>query len=188
MTSLLDVPEISENTKEPWDHGVEMLFREARRRERRRRTRRAFSFLAVVAVTVAAMGVGVNSVGSSPTVSPTAPSIATANQSGVLTCSGSSVVRPRRLVVSCADANTLLTSTNWSSWTTARATGTTTFAINLCTPYCAASPISHFPHSSVVLSAPVSSRRGTHFSRLVVRYTQGSATKTFSFSWAGVTR
>jgi hypothetical protein len=61
----------------------------------------------------------------------------------------------------------------------------TSFALNLCTPYCAASPISYFPHSSVTLSAPVKTRHGRLFSKLVVRYIHRGKATSFIFSWAG---
>ncbi|MBW4030763.1 MAG: hypothetical protein HIU57_08880 [Acidobacteria bacterium] len=189
MFSLLDVRQKSEYEKGPWDPTIEVLFREARRRERQRRIRRTFAVLAGLAIVCAAIGFGVNSAGSSATKPNATPSAFVGASAKVLTCSGAPVVRPRTLIVSCADANTSLESTRWSTWGAGGASGTTTFAINLCTPYCAASPISYFPHSSVALSAPISSRHGTYFSHLVVRYTQGSARKTFSFSWTpGVSR
>ena len=183
MTSVLDVPRDTQEETGPWDPAIEVLFREARRRERRRRIRRASSLLAAVAIVAAAMGFGVNSAGSSSSKSHSSPSALAGDSAKVLTCSGAPVVRPRTLVVSCADANTVLQSTHWSTWGAGGATGTTTFAINLCIPYCAASPISHFANSAVTLSAPRSSRHGTYFSRLVVRYVQGGVAKTFSFSW-----
>ena len=189
MASLLDVPQVSGFEKSPWDPTIEVLFREARRRERRRRIRSTMTVLAGLAVTFAAMGFGVNSAGSSAVKPNATPPVVVGSSATVLTCSGAAVVRPRTLIVACADANTSLQSTHWSTWGSAGASGTTTFAMNLCTPYCAASPLSHFPHSSVTLSAPISSRHGTYFSSLVVRYRQGSTWKTFTFAWpAGVTR
>ena len=189
MTSLPVVPKESDHETSPWDPTIELLFREARRRERQRRIRRTFAVLASVAVTLAATIFGVNSAGSSAMKPHGTPSIVTVNAVKLLTCSGAPVVRPQTLIVSCADANTSLQSTHWSSWSTSGATGTTTFVMNLCTPYCAASPLSYFPHSSVSLSAPMASRHGTYFSRLVVRYTQGSTLKTFAFTWRdGVSR
>ncbi|MBW4079250.1 MAG: hypothetical protein HIU84_12225, partial [Acidobacteria bacterium] len=103
----------------------------------------------------------------------------------ILACTGTTVSRPRNFVISCADANAALTETHWSTWRANSATGTTRFALNLCTPYCAASPMSYFPHSSVALSAPVKTRHGRLFSKLVVRYIHRGKATSFSFSWAG---
>jgi hypothetical protein len=91
------------------------------------------------------------------------------------------------LVVSCADANTLLTSTRWSTWNATGATGTTTFGMNLCMPYCAASPISYFPRSTVRLYAPEKTAHGYFFSQLAVTYEVANKAKTFDFSWKGAT-
>jgi len=189
MMSLLQVPRETLDDRKRWDPTIELLFREAKRRERQRRIRRTFAALATVAITLAAFGFGVVSAGSSSTKPHATPSVVTGSSAKVLTCSGASVARPRSLVVTCADANTALQSTHWSSWSASGASGSTTFVMNLCTPYCAASPLSYFPHSSVTLSTPVTSSRGTYFSRLVVKYRQGSTVKTYTFTWSkGVTR
>ena len=103
----------------------------------------------------------------------------------ILTCAGTTVSHPRNFVISCADANAALTQTHWSTWSAHSATGTTRFALNLCTPYCAASPMSYFPRSSVTVSAPVSTRHGRLFSKLVVHYVYRGKATSFSFSWAG---
>lgn len=188
MPSVHDVHPIKNFKKEPWDPSSELLFKEAKQRQRRRRTRRTLVGVSVVAIAAAAMAVGVSTAGPSATTPGSTPSVlATDHNVKVVTCSGASVVRPRTLIVTCADANTLLTATKWSTWTAKGATGTTTFGMNLCTPYCAASPISYFPRSSVHLFAPVTSRRGTFFSQLAVRYVMGSKVKTFDFSWQGAT-
>ncbi len=103
----------------------------------------------------------------------------------ILACTGTTVSRPRNFVISCADANAALTETHWSTWSANRATGTPRFALNLCTPYCAASPMSYFPKSTVRLSAPVTTRHGRLFSKLVVRYIYRGKVTSFNFSWAG---
>ena len=100
-------------------------------------------------------------------------------------CTGRRVVEPTEFVISCADANSELTSTRWTSWTATRATGTTRFGLNLCVPYCAASPMSYFPNSTVVASRPEATRHGELFSSLTVTYELKGRMKTFSFSWAG---
>ena len=184
MISLLDVPRETQCEKGPWPSTIEVLFREARRRARRRRIRRSVAAVASLAIVGAAMVVGVSSAGSSSTKPSGTPSVLAGASAKVLTCSGASVVRPRSLIVTCADANTSLQATKWSTWGAAGATGTTTFALNLCTPYCAASPVSYFPRSSVSLSAPIATRHGNYFSRLVVHYLQGSTPKVFTFSWS----
>jgi hypothetical protein len=103
----------------------------------------------------------------------------------ILSCSGSLVYEPSDFIISCADANAELTATHWARWTSAGAAGVTRFGLNLCTPYCAASPIRFFPESTVELSRPVSTRHGLLFSLLTVRYRLAGVAKSFSFSWMG---
>ena len=188
MPSIPDVHPISSFKDEPWDASTELLFKEARARQRRRRRRGVAFAVLVVGIAASAMAIGVTTAGPSSTSSGSSASVLTSNNGvKVITCTGARVVRPSTLIISCADANTLLTATHWSTWNAKGATGTTRFGMNLCTPYCAASPITYFPHSTVSLSAPLTSHRATYFSQLVVHYVMGSARKTFDFSWRGST-
>jgi len=123
------------------------------------------------------------------------PTLAVATSSGaatpkmnvvkVLTCTGTTVARPSSFVISCADANAQLTQTHWTSWNATSATGTTRFALNLCEPSCVASKMSYFAHSTVRLTAPVATKHGRLFSKLVVSYVLRGKASTFSFSWVG---
>ncbi len=103
----------------------------------------------------------------------------------LLSCTNTEVFKPTSFVISCADANSELTATHWSTWNASSATGTTRFALNLCVPYCAASKMSYFPKSTVRLADPVTTKHGRLFSSLVVRYQLKGKSKTFSFSWKG---
>jgi hypothetical protein len=103
----------------------------------------------------------------------------------LLTCADTTVSRPSSFVISCADANSALSATHWSTWSANSATGSTRFALNLCQPSCAASKMSYFPNSVVRLSAPVSTKHGRLFSRLQVRYLLRGKLTSFSFSWTG---
>ena len=100
-------------------------------------------------------------------------------------CSNTAVYKPASFVISCGDGNSALSKTTWKNWTTKSASGTTTFELNLCDPYCAASKISDFPKSTVVLSGAVSTKNGKLFSKLVVTYKLKGRTKTFDQSWVG---
>lgn len=104
----------------------------------------------------------------------------------MLTCSGKPVLKPSSFVISCADANSELTDTHWTKWTATGAVGITRFGLNLCNPSCAASRISFFPKSVVQLSAPVATKHGRLFSKLVVTYKLHGKTQHFPFSWAGI--
>ena len=81
---------------------------------------------------------------SSPQHHGSARPLASGTDAKAWTCQGTEVVRPVNFIISCADAGARLTNTKWSSWTTTGAVGETTFALNLCKPYCAASKISYF--------------------------------------------
>ncbi|HEY5265344.1 MAG TPA: hypothetical protein VIJ40_00885 [Acidimicrobiales bacterium] len=165
---------------------IEVLFKEARQRERRRRLKWLGALLAMLAIGGVVTGASMNAFGSSPSPSASASiSAATSTKSGIVTCRGNSVIEPRSFVITCADANTQLTKTHWSSWTSTGASGTTTFAMNLCTPYCAASPMSYFPNSHVTLSAPVVTKNGKLFSLLTVTYRLHGHAKTYRFTWKG---
>jgi len=100
-------------------------------------------------------------------------------------CTNRAVLKPRVFTITCADGYILLSATHWTRWSPTVAEGTTTFAMNLCVPYCAASKMSYFPRSSVRLFAPVSTSHGRLFSRLAVTYKLHGKTKAFTFSWSG---
>lgn len=188
MPSIHDVHPISSFKNEPWDASTELLFKEAKARQRRRRIRGVAFAMLVVGIAAAAMAIGVSAAGPASNSSGSSASVLASNHGvKVITCTGAPVVRPSTLIITCADANTLLTATHWSTWNAKGAAGTTRFGMNLCTPYCAASPITYFPHSTVSLSAPLTSHHATYFSQLVVHYVTGSSRKTFDFSWRGST-
>ena len=189
MTTLTDTDTERESalTREPALHDYELLFKEARRRQRRRRLK--FLALALSAVVVAGLVVGVTHRAFASSANGGAPvgALATGASAKVVTCQGATVARPTTLIISCADANTQLTKTRWSTWTATRAVGTTTFAVNLCKPYCAASKMSYFPGSTVQFSRPLTTTHGRLFSLVVVHYTMNGRAKVFRFSFKGET-
>ena len=139
--------------------------------------------LRIATVTIGIATIGAATFGSGLAASATQTSATT--RPALLTCANAVVAKPRMFVISCADGNSELTNTSWTSWSATRAVGVTTFGLNLCVPYCAASKISYFAHSTVTLSAPEKTKRGKLFSYLVVSYTVHGAKKTFSMSWKG---
>lgn len=163
---------------------LEALFREAKQRARRRRLSWAGASFAAAVIGLVVAGAGFGAFGDARSRSAL-PSSSTATQAQVLTCAGKLAIEPATFVISCADANAMLGATHWSSWTSAGATGTTTFGLNLCNPYCAASKPSSFPRSTVRLFAPVATKRGELFSKLVVTYKINGKTASYAFSWNG---
>ncbi|HSN03053.1 MAG TPA: hypothetical protein VLS91_06175 [Acidimicrobiales bacterium] len=71
---------------------------------------------------------------------------ADASVARVWLCSHTLATRPTSIIISCADANSLLERLHWSSWGGATALATGRFVWNDCNPYCAAG---HF-HSRAV--------------------------------------
>ena len=115
---------------------------------------------------------------------PATAAIRAAGSSAVpalLSCGGSQLVRPTGTVVlACADANTQISRTRWHTWTTASATGTTDFGVNLCTPSCVASRMRYFPDSTIRLLGAERTRHGILFSRAEITYVLGGAHRTFA--------
>jgi hypothetical protein len=119
-------------------------------------------------------------------VLPASTTGASGRKVGLYSCTGKVVVRPGSFVITCADANTLLTATKWTRWGSTGAVGTTRFAMNLCNPSCVDSRITYFPKSVVRLSGAVRTvAHGWLFSKLAVTYRFHGKLKTFDFSWTG---
>jgi hypothetical protein len=77
------------------------------------------------------------------------------------------VVRPRSIVLACADANFYVTGLKWTRWDAKRAVGTGVGHQNDCTPYCAAGHFHTYP-LALRLDAPArcGSRKELQFTRV----------------------
>lgn len=75
------------------------------------------------------------------------------------------VVRPRSIVLACADANAYLTGLRWTTWTAATATGSGVLHENDCKPYCAAGHF-HARAATVALSRPRRCKGALVFTRV----------------------
>jgi hypothetical protein len=90
----------------------------------------------------------------------------------VLNCGmGKGLVRPKTLILACADANNLAHELAWAKWTmtTADATGVDTW--NTCVPNCASSKKWDSASADFTLSHVVHTSKGSLFERLLVRIT-----------------
>jgi hypothetical protein len=174
-------PAPSEVTSGP----LELLFKEAKQRARRRRLRWIGLAMAAVLTAGVVAGVAYGAGGPGSHGSASVPPLAVSTNAKVLTCQGTEVARPRNYIITCADAYTQLTNTHWTRWTSKGAVGTTTFAMNLCKPYCAASKMTYYPNSAVSFTSPVTTKRGSLFSLLTVRYQSGGHPRVFHFSYRG---
>ena len=79
--------------------------------------------------------------------------------------------KPGQIIVTCADANTVLKGISWKSYGSDSATGSGAANVNACDPNCAAGRFQTFP-ATVKLSQPKDCRRDVRkFTRLVLTYT-----------------
>jgi hypothetical protein len=114
-------------------------------------------------VAVGALVLGLTGSASATTARPAAPSL-TSVQMVVFDCLGQrALVEPKTFILSCADANSLLSGLSWTSWTSRLASATGTLQENDCTPYCAAGHFHSYP-AVVVLwgNAAVKNHPGEH--------------------------
>ena len=188
MTIITRPSESRENLIPPTEStstdALELLFKEAKQRARRRKLR-WFAVALVVALTAGVVaGVTYGAGGSTARGHAPVPPLALTSAK-VLTCQGTGVVRPRTYIITCADGYTQLTNTHWTTWTAKSAAGITTFAMNLCKPYCAASKMTYYPNSAVSFTSPVATKHGSLFSLLTVRYRSGGRPHVFHFSYRG---
>jgi hypothetical protein len=91
---------------------------------------------------------------------------------------GKGQVRPKSLILTCADGNDLAKDLAWSKWgpNAADATGVDTW--NECVPYCAASKTWYSTTATFTLGKPVHTTRGWVFERLTVHITGRTPPKT----------
>ena len=97
----------------------------------------------------------------------------------LLSCTGHRLVRPAgEFVFACADGNTAITHTHWTSWGATTATGTTDFLINPCEPSCVASRMHSYPGATIRLLAPKRTKHGLVFTRASISYVAAGKHKT----------
>jgi hypothetical protein len=79
--------------------------------------------------------------------------------------------KPTQIIVTCADANTVLKGISWKSYGSDTASGSATANVNACDPNCAAGKLQTFP-AMVKLSRPKDCRKDARqFTHLVLTYT-----------------
>jgi hypothetical protein len=79
------------------------------------------------------------------------------------------LVRPRSMVLACADANFYATRIHWTSWQPRTAAGSGTAHVNDCTPYCAAGHFHVYP-LTLRLDRPQRCRGRLEFTRVAWSY------------------
>ncbi len=81
-------------------------------------------------------------------------------------------VEPHQIIITCADANFVLTGLKWSHWGRKSATGTGAAKINNCTPSCAEGHFHKYPVSVRLSSAHFCRNAGkTQFRRMRLTFT-----------------
>lgn len=60
-------------------------------------------------------------------------------------------MRPQKVILTCADANSWIEKIRWQDWGQPAAFGSGTIVANPCVPYCAAVPVAKFVHAPVVV-------------------------------------
>lgn len=107
-----------------------------------------------------------------PTGSASLTSAVAAN-TVVFNCLRQAQAEPANFILTCADANSVLTHLSWESWTSERAVATGSHELNDCAPDCAAGKFRSYP--AVVTfwrGEPVAGHPGeSHFTRITVHYT-----------------
>jgi hypothetical protein len=107
-----------------------------------------------------------------PTISPPASPAPAAVTRVVANCAGAPdtlALRPKSIVIACADGNLGVKKMAWTRWGDSSATGRGTLYENMCQPNCAEGKFADYP-VAVTLSTAKSSSQGAWFSELTVTW------------------
>lgn len=98
-------------------------------------------YLRRLSTAVVGLGVAMASAGQAGAVSPVGKAVArgTHDKPLLVVCQMSSSVKPKSVILACADDGLLLKSLKWSTWGPAGASATGTISWHICQPDCAAS-------------------------------------------------
>ena len=91
----------------------------------------------------------------------------------ILTCAGKEVVKPRQIVVTCADAGVAVVKINWSRWDANGARGTGTLTWNTCLPTTCADCIVEKYRVRVALGRVASGPDASVFTRMTLAFPDG---------------
>jgi hypothetical protein len=95
---------------------------------------------------------------------------------------GKNLIKPKSLIVACADAGGRAVSLDWTKWTSTGATATGVYTWNLCVPYCAASNKWGSAKATYALGDAVHARQGWLFEELTIHVT-GAAWHSSHRTW-----
>lgn len=118
----------------------------------------------------------------SATGGTTSPTAATEAMPGAPKCGGPTSaptqIRPKILVLACADYNASMKDISWTSWGSVTAIGVGTFTENQCVPNCAQGTFASYPNSQVELEMPAAPGGTLIFEKVVVTPSGGAPTYT----------
>jgi hypothetical protein len=103
----------------------------------------------------------------------TSAQAANASDTVVINCVGKKVVKPKEIVVTCADANVAVQKISWKRWGLNSAVGTGTLSWNTCLPTdCASGTVQTYP-VRVTLSRLASGPNVTAFTKMTLAFPKG---------------
>lgn len=103
-----------------------------------------------------------------------AGSASAATKPQVIQCDGTGIVKPKEIVITCADAGVVVTGISWKKWNANKATGTGTLTWNTCLPESCVAGIVQTYKAKVTLDG-LASAPGERdvFSQMTLTFTQG---------------
>jgi hypothetical protein len=122
----------------------------------------AFSVTAATALAAALVGSG-----------PAVAADASPGDTVIVNCVGKQVVKPKQIVLTCADAGISVQKITWRYWNDNRARGRGTLVWNTCLPTDCASGIVQKYKARIVLDRVASGPGLTVFSRMVLTFPNG---------------
>ena len=96
-----------------------------------------------------------------------------ANDTGIITCLGKEVVRPKQIVVTCADGGVSVGKISWSRWDANSARGTGTLSWNTCLPTDCADGIVETYTVRITLGRVASGPSVSVFTRMILAFPDG---------------
>ena len=91
----------------------------------------------------------------------------------IVNCRGNQVVKPKQIVITCADAQISIVKITWTSWTANEARGRGTLAWNTCLPTDCADGIVQTYRARITLGGVASGPDGTVFSQVRLAFPNG---------------
>ncbi len=122
-----------------------------------------------------------------PSSTTTTPPTTTAPLTYVAPCAPSTnpMLKPATIYLACGSGNVSLTNISWSSWGSSEASGTGTYNVNDCVPYCASGHFASIP-ATVTMTNPTSAGGAVEFGSVNVVPSDGSASATANLpNWGG---